>query len=82
MCVNTIPDINQSPTFINAPTTVPVSENVAVGTSVHTVSYVDNDVGQTHTFTLEPSAFFEIDPSSKCFYTRLSWITGTINTFV
>jgi len=46
------------------------------------VSYVDNDVGQTHTFTLEPSAFFEIDPSSKCFYTRLSWITGTINTFV
>jgi len=62
---HTFADINTSPSFTNIPTTVPVNENVASGTSVYTVSIVDNDGGQTHTFSLGPNSYFEMaDPSS------------------
>jgi len=58
-------EINEAPRFTNVPATVPVVEHIASGSSVYTVSYLDNDAVQTHVITLAPNSYFEIDPTSK-----------------
>ena len=61
-----IADINEDPVLTNLPVSVPVNENVVVGTSVYTVSVLDNDAGQTQMFTLQPNSYFQmLDPSCK-----------------
>ena len=66
MCVLIIADINEDPVLTNLPVSVPVNENVVVGTSVYTVSVLDNDAGQTQMFTLQPNSYFQmLDPSCK-----------------
>jgi len=58
-------EINEAPQFMNVPATVPVAEHIASGSSVYTVSYLDNDAAQTHVITLAPNSYFKIDPTSK-----------------
>ncbi|WAR16998.1 hypothetical protein MAR_031592 [Mya arenaria] len=48
----TLADINDPVILTNLPSTVTITENVAVGTSVFDVSYSDSDASQTRTFAI------------------------------
>ncbi|XP_052212233.1 protocadherin Fat 3-like [Dreissena polymorpha] len=55
-----VTDLNNAPSFFNLPQSVPIDENVVVGTTVFTVSFTDPDDVNTHTFTLAASSYFQI----------------------
>ncbi|XP_052770179.1 cadherin EGF LAG seven-pass G-type receptor 2-like [Mya arenaria] len=59
-----VTDINSSPTFSNLPIDVPIDENIAIGTSIFTVSFTDPDVADTHTFSFGTSSYFEMADTS------------------
>ncbi|WAR14433.1 FAT4-like protein [Mya arenaria] len=66
----TITDINDPVHITNLPSSVTVTENVAVGTSLFDVTYTDVDVTQTHSIAItsaNPASgtnYFVIDPST------------------
>ena len=65
-----LPDINDPVALTNLPVSTSVIENVAVGTTVYTVSYSDQDTTQSHVFSMTSSpasghSYFTIDQTSK-----------------
>ncbi|XP_052762071.1 cadherin EGF LAG seven-pass G-type receptor 2-like [Mya arenaria] len=71
----TLADINDPVILTNLPSTVTITENVAVGTSVFDVSYSDSDASQTRTFAITSSS-----PTSGTGYFTIDRDTGRITT--
>ncbi|XP_052273310.1 protocadherin Fat 4-like [Dreissena polymorpha] len=66
-----VTDFNIVPAFTNLPASIPLNENIVIGSTVVTVSFSDGNAADNHTFTLGTSPYFQmVDPSSGVITTK------------